>query len=123
MWLFVRSVRNSFCPLYADIPCTYYTNPDTTGAYLGAVNMYVGTMTHRDRLRNISRDTSTVWFRPGLPDGIFSNQKSQFGKILGRSCNGRCWYIVWPFGQFSGHLVYYMSIWYILWSFGAFSPF
>jgi hypothetical protein len=30
------------------------------------------------------------------------------------SCNGRCWYILWPFGQFYGHLVNFMAIWYIL---------
>jgi hypothetical protein len=30
----------------------------------------------------------------GLPDGIFSNRKFQFGVNLGESCNGRCWYIL-----------------------------
>jgi hypothetical protein len=35
----------------------------------------------------------------GLPDCLFSNKKSQFGKI----CNGRCWYIIWPFGLFYVH--------------------
>jgi hypothetical protein len=30
------------------------------------------------------------------------------------------WYILWPFGIFYGHLVYFMAIWYILWSFGIF---
>jgi hypothetical protein len=29
------------------------------------------------------------------------------------SCNGRCWYILWPFGQFFRHLVYFVCIWYI----------
>jgi hypothetical protein len=27
------------------------------------------------------------------------------------------WYILWPFGIFYGHLVYFMAIWYILWPF------
>jgi hypothetical protein len=54
---------------------------------------------------------------------------------LGGSGNRRFWYIFWPLGQFSrhlvflwsfgivcDHLVYFMAIWYILWSFGIFSP-
>jgi hypothetical protein len=32
---------------------------------------------------------------------------------FGGSCNGRCGYILWPFGLFYGHLVYFMVIWYI----------
>jgi hypothetical protein len=36
------------------------------------------------------------------------------------SCNGRCWYILWPFGLFYGHLVYFVVTWYILWSFGIY---
>jgi hypothetical protein len=31
------------------------------------------------------------------------------------------WYILWPFGIFYGHLVYFMAIWYILWPFGIFN--
>jgi hypothetical protein len=27
-------------------------------------------------------------------------------------CNGRCWFIIWPFGKFSGHLVYFSPFWY-----------
>jgi hypothetical protein len=51
---------------------------------------------------------------------LFSNQKSQFGKkILGPQI-GKCWYILWPFGIFYGHMVYFMTIWYILWPFGTF---
>jgi hypothetical protein len=34
----------------------------------------------------------------------------------GGSCNGRCWHILWPFGQFT-------AIWYILWLFGIYLPF
>jgi hypothetical protein len=42
-----------------------------------------------------------------LPDGIFSNQKSQFGKILdGFAMEG--------VGLFYGHLVYFTAIGYIL---------
>jgi hypothetical protein len=36
------------------------------------------------------------------------------------SCNGRCRYILWPFGQFSCQ---FMTIWYILWSIGIFPLF
>jgi hypothetical protein len=28
------------------------------------------------------------------------------------------WYLLWPFGEFFGHLVCFLVIWYILWSFG-----
>jgi hypothetical protein len=48
-----------------------------------------------------------------LPDGIFSNQKSDLGN-LGGSCNGRCWFSLWPFGLFYCHLVYFVFIRYIL---------
>jgi hypothetical protein len=40
----------------------------------------------------------------------------------GSACNGRCWYVLWPFGLFKGYLVYLKAIWYILWSFGIFFP-
>jgi hypothetical protein len=53
---------------------------------------------------------------PRLPDGIFSNQKSQFGFILEGLALG-------DFGVFYGHLVYFAAIWYILWPFGIFFPF
>jgi hypothetical protein len=48
---------------------------------------------------------------PGLPDGLFSNQKSQFGQILEdlRMENA---------GIFYGHLEYLAVIRYILWPFG-----
>jgi hypothetical protein len=65
----------------------------------------------------------------GLPDGIFSSPKYQFGG----SSNGRCWYVLRPFGLFYFHVVYFVAIWsilltfvifvaiwYILWSFGIF---
>jgi hypothetical protein len=49
---------------------------------------------------------------PGLPDGIFSNQKNKtFFVNFGGPCNVRCWYILWPFGIFYGHLVYFIAIW------------
>jgi hypothetical protein len=46
-----------------------------------------------------------------LPDGLFSNKKSQLGLIL----NGLEMENV---GIFYDHLVYYMAIWYNLWPFG-----
>jgi hypothetical protein len=54
--------------------------------------------------------------KPGLPDGICSNQKSRFGLNFGGSCDGRCCYILWP-------SVNYLAIWYILWSFCTFFQF
>jgi hypothetical protein len=56
----------------------------------------------------------------GLPDGIFSNQKSHFGELL----EGLA---IKDVGIFFGHLVYTTAILYILWSFcifyGYFFPF
>jgi hypothetical protein len=52
-----------------------------------------------------------------LPDGIFSDQKSQIWENLGGSCNRRClaiWYILWPFGTFCGLLVYFVAKWNML---------
>jgi hypothetical protein len=48
---------------------------------------------------------------PGLPDGIFYNQKSQFGSIL----EGLAMEDV---VTFYGNLVYFTAIGFILWSFG-----
>jgi hypothetical protein len=31
-----------------------------------------------------------------------------------------CMYVLWSFGTFCGHLVYFVAIWYILWPFGIF---
>jgi hypothetical protein len=45
------------------------------------------------------------------PFGIFCGHLVYFMAI---------WYILWPFGIFYGHLVYFMAIWYILWTFGIF---
>jgi hypothetical protein len=52
-------------------------------------------------------------FKSGLPDGIFSNQKYQFGYIL----RGLSMHDV---GIFYGRLVYLPAIWYILLPFGIF---
>jgi hypothetical protein len=61
-----------------------------------------------------------------LPDGLFSNQKSQFGQILegfGMENVGlffdhleyfmAIWYNLWPFGLVCGHLVYFFPFWYV----------
>jgi hypothetical protein len=59
------------------------------------------------------------WCRThGLPDCIFSYQKIPVWINYGVSSKRRYWYILWRFGQFSGHLIYFMALWYILWSFG-----
>jgi hypothetical protein len=63
-------------------------------------------------------------FQAGLPDGLFSNQKSQFGYILEGLAmeNLGIFYdhlvyftatehILWPFGIFCGHLVYFPPFW------------
>jgi hypothetical protein len=60
-----------------------------------------------------------------LPDGLFSNQKSKFGKFLeGLAMEDvgilyDTWSILWSFVIFYGHLVQFLVIWYIfpLWYF------
>jgi hypothetical protein len=52
-----------------------------------------------------------------VPD-IFKPKIPIWVKLAG-SCK-RCWYVLWPFGIFYGHLVNFMAIWYILWPFGIF---
>jgi hypothetical protein len=53
---------------------------------------------------------------PGLPDGIFLNQKYKFWVNFEGSCKGRCWYILCPFGI----PTYFTVIWCILLPFGIF---
>jgi hypothetical protein len=48
-------------------------------------------------------------FRAGLPDGLFSNKKSQFKVNFGGPLN---------VGIMYDHLEYFMAIWYYLWPFG-----
>jgi hypothetical protein len=48
-----------------------------------------------------------------LPDGIFSNQKSQIGYILEDLA-------IEDVGIRYCHFVYFMAKWYILWPFGTF---
>jgi hypothetical protein len=47
-------------------------------------------------------------FKPKIP--IWVN--------FGGSCYGKSWYIIWQFGLFDGHLVYFVVIWYIFPRFG-----
>jgi hypothetical protein len=62
----------------------------------------------------------------GLPDGIFSNPKSQFGEILEGlelenvdtfyghlKYNIANSYILWHFFKFCGNIVYFSHFWYI----------
>jgi hypothetical protein len=66
-------------------------------------------------LRNyICRNSTYVKTSPsGLPDGFFSNQKSQFGYILeGLSLKN--------VDIFYGHLKYFTDIWDVLWPIGTF---
>jgi hypothetical protein len=50
--------------------------------------------------------------RSGLPDDIF-NPKIPIWVNFGGSSNGRCWYILWPYGLYYCDLVYYVDIWYL----------
>jgi hypothetical protein len=42
---------------------------------------------------------------------------------FGGSCNGKSWYVLWPFGVFYCFWIYFRAPGYILWSFGIFSLF
>jgi hypothetical protein len=53
---------------------------------------------------------------------LFSNQKSQLGEKCSGYQIGKCWYILWTFRIFFGHLGYWMTIWHIVCSVGAFFP-
>jgi hypothetical protein len=72
---------------------------------------------------HVTQSKTWLTFQAGLPDGIFSIQKSQFGKI----CEGLA---LDDFGLFYGHLVYFwpfmyyisVAIWYMLWLFGKSFP-
>jgi hypothetical protein len=60
---------------------------------------------------------------PGLPDGLLSNQKSQFGNnFQGLGLENVDIPILWPFGIFFEHLGYFMTIWHIVCSFVTFFP-
>jgi hypothetical protein len=50
-----------------------------------------------------------------LPDGLFSNQKYKFGKILEGLAMEDVGYILWTLGPFYGILLYFIGIWYSLW--------
>jgi hypothetical protein len=47
----------------------------------------------------------------------FQTKNKIWEKISGPQI-GKCWYSLWPFGIYYGHLVYFVSIWYIFSSFG-----
>jgi hypothetical protein len=56
----------------------------------------------------------------GCQMAYFRTKKSNWGnfwRVL------QCWCILWAFGRFYGHLLYFTAIWYILWLFGIFFPF
>jgi hypothetical protein len=46
------------------------------------------------------------------------NPKIQIWVNFRGSCNGKCWYILWPFGISYSHMVYFIAIRYIGWLFG-----
>jgi hypothetical protein len=58
-------------------------------------------------------------FKQTMPDGTYIlKTKISIWVHFGGSFNGKCWYILWPFGVFYCHLVYFVAIWYIVWQFG-----
>jgi hypothetical protein len=82
----------------------------------------------RNFLKKQQRNDNCSTITAGLPDGLFSNQKSKFGSILEgirkknvyRFCDHleyftALWYNIWPFGLVCCHLVYFPH-------FGMFGP-
>jgi hypothetical protein len=72
-------------------------------------------------------DEGKFLLETGLPDGVFSNKKSRFGYIFGGLAkkNLGIFYdhlvhftaienILWPFGIFCGHSVYFSPFWYFV---------
>jgi hypothetical protein len=57
----------------------------------------------RCRLRHAARVARWFIFNPIIP--IWVN--------FGGPWNGKYWYILWPFGIFNSHLVYFVAVWYI----------
>jgi hypothetical protein len=63
---------------------------------------------------------------PGLPDGLFSNQKIPIWVNFGGSCNGLVHFMglfydywvyfvaIWHISHMYGHLVYFFPFWYVL---------
>jgi hypothetical protein len=49
----------------------------------------------------------------------FRTKNTNLGKLWMELCR----YILWPFGLFYGHLVYFMAIWSILWPSGIYYGF
>jgi hypothetical protein len=43
----------------------------------------------------------------------FQTKFSDLGKFW-KPWNGKCWYILWPFGKCYGHLVYFRAIWQVI---------
>jgi hypothetical protein len=52
----------------------------------------------------------------------FQTKKFQICVNFGGPLTGKCWYILWPFGIFYGHLLLFMAVWYSLCSFVTFFP-
>jgi hypothetical protein len=62
-----------------------------------------------------------VWFpETRVARWCISKPKIPIWVNIGGPCNGRCWFILRPFGKFYGHLVYMLVIWYICCLFGIF---
>jgi hypothetical protein len=92
-------------------------------AQSGHSDQYYKTRLHRIQMRLAIEKNGDS--KAGLPDGKFSNQKSQFGSILeGLAMQDvvifmAIWSILRPLGTFRGPLVYLMAIWYLFSRFGT----
>jgi hypothetical protein len=71
-------------------------------------------------LHLISSILGSFGFDLGCQMACFQTKSPTLGKFLEGLANGRCWYILWLFGLFYDHLVYFMNIWHISRPFGIF---
>jgi hypothetical protein len=108
---------NSFVCMHLYIHRLWIENVSIRLVYICKLGKYIIlTSTHQC---SDSRQTPAARISaPGLPDGLFSNQKSQIWSNFGGPLNGKCWYILWPFVIFNGHCVYFTTFWSSLLSFG-----
>jgi hypothetical protein len=87
----------------AGVPFTFFTRARSTTLPFVYIPF---DLLKREKRRIVLRNL-LVWLKAGLPDGIFSNQKSNLGLAF--------WYISWPFGIFHlVHLVHLVPFWYFV---------
>jgi hypothetical protein len=85
-------IANTKIPLLNEFDGSSWPYVIFAAPYVAHISRFVGK-------RGVGRVARCYIFKPKIP-------------IWVNFCNVRCWYILWPFGIFCGHLVYFMVIWY-----------